>query len=378
MSMEMVNTNAYTAMQFHLILPEGITLDMDYPFDMNSDRFPGVTKRGVFYPNHDYDITNPAPGDYFIKLYNTKLETIDGTEGEILSFYYNVAPDMQAGYYQIIVSGVVLGIDSHNGVYPNTSVSYVKVGEPSKNDLLDLGSYEIPSFVESKVPENNVIINGVCSNFVLTDGYDFEPASEFTATSAAYSRSMSNDWGTICLPFALESDATVQYYKLASVNAEAMTFEPVTSVEAGEPAVFKKLNGGALSINAENVTVTAGSNVKAQDASGWTMKGTYAAVNKNSDAENNIYYIAQNKFWYADKEFPVAAFRGWFETARPAAASARVRMFSINEDYGTVTPVNYVENEDGTVNVCFDLTGKVLSAPRDGINIINGKKVLVK
>ena len=375
--MEMVNTHSYTAMQFHLILPEGITLDMDYPFDMNSDRFPGVTKRGVFYPNHDYDITNPSPGDYFIKIYNTALETIDGTEGELLCFYYNVASDIKDGYYQILVSGAILGIDSHNGIYPETSVSYVKVGEPSKNALLDLGSYEIPSFVAEYIPETNVVINGECSNLVLSDGYDFNCTNSFVATDATYSRFLSSSWGTLCLPFALESDATIQYYKLVSVSSESMTFEPVSSVDAGEPVVFKNVDTDELVINASNVTVSNGNKEKSLEALGWTMKGTYDAfINDPAACENDIYYIAEDKFWYANMAFAVAAFRGWFETAKNAAGAQR---YSIVETEGLTNGVEYVEQEDGSVKVIFDLQGRRMDdAQKGNVNIVNGKTVIVK
>lgn len=377
-SVEMVNTQSYTALQFDLYLPEGMTLISDGPMELSADRFPGYTRKGVFIPEHTYECTKMNDGHYFITIYHTDFAPIKGNDGELLTFYYETADDMPAGYYPIKVTGTVLAVDSHTDTKPEASMSYVKVGEPSPNAILDFGDYFIPSFVESALPAQNVIKNGVCPNLVLTDGYDFTPTGEFTAITASYSRAMSNDWGTVCLPFALTSDATVQYYKLSSVNNETMKFEPVATVEAGEPAVFKKISASALSVNAQNVTITAGDKEKAQDVSGWTMKGTYVAVNKNSDANNDIYYIAQDKFWYANQTFPVDAFRGWFETTKPSEAGTRVHMFIISEENGTITSVNYIENEDRTVDIRFDLTGKMLSAPKNGINIINGKKVLVK
>lgn len=84
MSLYMTNTNAYTAMQFDLYLPEGLSLQLDeQAWDFNPDRFEGITRRGVFTPYHDIDISkkDDVPGHYLLLLYDTDLSVIKGNEG---------------------------------------------------------------------------------------------------------------------------------------------------------------------------------------------------------------------------------------------------------------------------------------------------------
>ena len=61
----------------------------------------------------------------------------------------------------------------------------------------------------------------------------------------------------------------------------------------------------------------------------------------------------------------------------PKFANAKNGVFSIDID-NMATGINYVENSDGTLDVIFDISGRRIEMPKSGINIINGKKVIVK
>ncbi|MGN1237286.1 MAG: hypothetical protein ACI4TS_07545, partial [Bacteroidaceae bacterium] len=43
----------------------------------------------------------------------------------------------------------------------------------------------------------DILKTKTCSNLVLTDGYTFKSPLEFTATASSYTRTMSNEWGTL-------------------------------------------------------------------------------------------------------------------------------------------------------------------------------------
>lgn len=371
-SLEMTNTHAYTAMEFHLYLPKGMTLDMDYPFDMNPDRFPGVTKRGVFYPNHDYDITNPSEGHYYIKIYNTKLEVIDGTEGELLSFYYATADDMAPGYHLIKVTGAILGVDSHTGIYPEASASWVKIGEPAPNALLDLGNYDIPSFVQAELPEQNVIIDGVCDNLVITDGAPIDIADEFTATHASYTRSMANEWGTICLPFAIESSEALQLYELQERSENTLLFREVESLEAGNPGVCRRLTTeAAVTVSADNAAVVT-SPVDCEAVAGLKLVGTYEDIRVDVDAATPSYYIKDNTFMMGSEYFTVGAFRAYFESESAADANARILSIAIEDATGARSIIGTLDTQ--TMEI-FTLDGvRVKDNCRRGILVRNGQK----
>ena len=114
----------------------------------------------------------------------------------------------------------------------------------------------------------NVVVGNTCENFVLTDGVKAViPAALTHATSATYSRTIAaaSNYGTICLPYAVESDDDIQYYTVDQIVGNVLKLTEAASVEAGKPAIFKKKNGEATNITAaaSNVVVTDDAGVEA-------------------------------------------------------------------------------------------------------------------
>jgi hypothetical protein len=269
-------------------------------------------------------------------------------------------------------------------VAPTTS--YIKVGNPSDAFLAVEGyvSADLNTALASETAITSLDMSKVTSigsSMTIMDGRSFvAPQKPVMVKKVSYTRNMSYQWGTICLPFNIQSDKNIQYYELSKVDnvAGVMSFTPVLSVNAGTPVVFKLKSGTTANISANNAEISAGNNIWNATLNGetWTMKGTMQAKSLDpSNVDGNIYYIAEDKFWYGNQTFPVAAFRGWFET--PKFANAKNGVFSIDID-NMATGINYVENSDGTLDVIFDISGRRIEMPKSGINIINGKKVIVK
>jgi alpha-amylase len=224
---------------------------------------------------------------------------------------------------------------------------------------------------------------GMTDDLVLTEGYAYFNASEFTATTAKYTRVANNNWGTIILPFELTSDENVQYYELKSIGEETMTFEEVETVPAGQPAVFYLTETGSLTINAANVKVvpTADENKYGSDVSSWYMNGTYKTVNKASTSNNYIYYIANNAFWCSKydestQSYPsieAKPFRAWIEHASSEPMFARFRIMDQEDPEG----IELIQSETSDSSI-YDLYGRQLSAPKKGFNVINGKLIIIK
>ncbi|MBO7069627.1 MAG: hypothetical protein J6W52_13290 [Bacteroidaceae bacterium] len=368
-SMEMVNTNAYTALEFRLFLPEGMALDMDYPFDMNADRFPGMFKKGVFFPNHDYDITNPTPGQYYVKIYNTSLETIGGTEGEILSFYYQTAADMKPGIYPIRVTGTVLAIDSHNGVEPASSVSFVTItdaeGNIPANALLDLGNDEIPSFVASELPDKNVIINGVCNNLVLTDGADFCANTAFTTMQASFVTNVST-YRTVTIPFEAAVPEGFTASNAVSVTGTTINLESTTSISANRPVLIE--GKGQLVLTSSDAAIAA---TNEAELSNGLLCGTY----KTTPATEGSY-VLQNQngvtgFYHVEGVQPtIGAFRAYLNVS-----DSDVKMYTFCDENATgiSLPSTFSEGEKTPI---YNLVGQQITKPIKGIYIKNRKKFL--
>lgn len=106
-------------------------------------------------------------------------------------------------------------------------------------------------------------------------------------------------------------------------------------------------------------------------------KGTVAA--ETPDTENNIYYALRKLksgtlgfYQRADQSAALTGFRAWIEVPKTQGA----RNFTIAFD-GESDPTGIVEAlglEDANVEI-YDLNGRKLSSYKNGINIVNGKKV---
>lgn len=217
---------------------------------------------------------------------------------------------------------------------------------------------------------------GVTTNLLLVEGTSYYNANEFTAATAQYSRTTSNHWGTIILPFEIESDENVQYYELKSVDSENIIFSEVETVPAGHPAVFYMEKPGPLSINASNVQVvpTADDNKWGSDVASWYMNGTYKGVSGLvSDPGNNVYFVAQNQFWLAEAAISMSPFRAWFETSGSLSA-AKLRIAVEGEAEG----IESIEEDKNRGEIIFDLMGHHTDSSRKGIVIRNGKVVFIK
>lgn len=373
-TVNMTNTNVYTAMQFDIYLPSGMTLIDDEPMELSSLRFPGVTKKGVFIPNHDVNITNPEPGHYFVKIYNVDLEPIEGTEGELLSFYYLTSADMTPGVYPIRVEGTVLGIDGHTGVYPETSVSYVTIGEPAANTVYNLGGTAdeqllVPSFVQSALDtETNVVVNGTCENLVLSDGANYVAGSSFTAASATYNATVSESLGykTIVLPYAVDVPAGFEAYTVGSVVGNELTMNAVSTIPANTPAILK--NAGTAVMAASNVAVEATGDVKPTDG---VLVGTYEAINapvgsyvlQNHDGNVAFYNVTEAV------QPVVGAFRAYLSVP---SGEARIRMVFDGEASGIEKNVTSSKGDA----IYYNLAGQRVSKFAKGVVISNGHKLI--
>jgi hypothetical protein len=86
-------------------------------------------------------------------------------------------------------------------------------------------------------------VNGTCASLVLTDGYPFKAPSDFTATAATYTTTISTaaQAGTLCLPFAATIPQGVTAYTLTYQSGDNATATEVeTTIPANTPVL---LNG---------------------------------------------------------------------------------------------------------------------------------------
>lgn len=242
------------------------------------------------------------------------------------------------------------------------------------------------------------LANGVSSLFVTLEanqtyyvgiGNGTSTAVTTIIVSKAYQRKMTNAWGTLCLPYAIDYNADNEdfnLYKLSSVvvsgDEGSLTFTECTTgtITAGTPLAIKAQNEADWN-NIFTVNVCySGEAVNAAvpyTVGDYQFNGTFSELEEQTD----IYFIAEGKFWYAEKEITIPANRAWIKQVsgvdQGEGGLAPFRSFNIEEAGNETDNIHLIENADGTVTMSFDLQGRRAESQK-GLQIRNGRVVLVK
>lgn len=265
-----------------------------------------------------------------------------------------------------------------------TRWTFVKVEDYIADDAENTAANKLKyNFSTSDGGTNIIGRNSVCQDFVITDGVDITIPQNFTATTATYNRSMSNSWGTVCLPYEVSSNSDVTYYTAGSINGDVLTLTSAETVPAGTPAIFK-VNGGTFTATSNNVEVLTGAQDESTTDDDIVLHGTLGKLvfdDVTTDTENDYYYISNNKFMHATRKLTVNPFRAYFTMAKGSAPS---NGFNIAVDDDSMTAIEALTGEgDTTITAIYTTDGKQLSDLQQGLNIVklsNGKvqKIMVK
>lgn len=298
----------------------------------------------------------------YIQMKNVRLEFISGMTAE----QETDASYLRQDYFWDGRERAYVDFTGNDAVNLYGQAVGVRIYPKNKNQVIYAGA---PTQFTSA--QNNVVANGQCLNFVLTDEVPLEVPITFTAIDATYTRLMENHWGTLLLPYAVSSNGAVQYYTLSSVTETSMKFAPVNSVAANTPAIFRRLDESATSVTLHAASVNVMRTVdatSANDCAGWTLLGSYT---EQTVTDANAYYIASDKFWKTSGSIDVNPFRAYFTST---ASSVKSLAVEIDE---TPTGIE-MSTKDEVPSTIYDLSGRRVSAPTKGLYIVNGKKVLMK
>ena len=209
----------------------------------------------------------------------------------------------------------------------------------------------------------NLAVNGKIANLELTDGHSVKIPAGMTATTAKYTRTMTNTYGTIVLPFDAASDDNVEFYTISAMDENSITIEKVATLAAGTPAIIKKLVSDDITINGNGSTLNENIN---NTTGAVNMFGSYTQDEKIAD--ENAYYILDNKFWQCNEYFYCDAFRAYF--TKPAGAPA-ANCLSLKESFGNPTLVDIVTgNTANGIQGVYNTAGVKMQGLQKGINIV--------
>lgn len=236
---------------------------------------------------------------------------------------------------------------------------------------------------------NNVIKNGVCDNFVLTDGQSFNAPENFTASQITYERDVkasangTDEVYTFVLPFTFTADkVNGTVYDLNGVYDGVLDFTSVDGsmeLKANCPYLVVSNGNQLLNTAAFSGEVLATDNLTNEAIGGVAMVGAYEATKVQSVGNKNWYgYNADGKF--------VKATTGTINPFRTAIKSTGIApsSYALKLD-GTVTGILNLENPNAKVDV-YTISGvcvrknvpaaSALNGLSRGVYIVGGQKVV--
>ena len=217
----------------------------------------------------------------------------------------------------------------------------------------------------------------------LSDDSYISDLASGTVDEISYTRQMSNNWGTLVLPYSLTLTGEESYrlYAISAVSENELVLKQLNGeVAAGTPCVVKRKGSEA--------ELTFGSNIAklnmervAQDVGGMKFRGTYWTEDVNSG-----YVISKNSFWNVEElkgstsvnGVKVNPFRAWLDgTSANAPAQLSMRIDGSTTGIDAIDALNDAEAE------YYDLSGKRLDEPQKGVNIVRmksgkTKKIIIK
>jgi hypothetical protein len=175
-----------------------------------------------------------------------------------------------------------------------------------------------------------------------------------------------NYYATFCVPFDVTLDDATTAYTLDRGEGTELTMSAITeAVDAGTPVL---LVGEHTSANA-----TIGTNYSAAISTGTALTGTYLEIANFDGAANYVLgKDGDNVGFYHWKGTKLNANRAYI-----AGSGSGVKGFALNFD-DDATGINEEIGMKNEASSIYNLAGQRISKMQKGINIMNGKKIVVK
>ena len=217
----------------------------------------------------------------------------------------------------------------------------------------------------------------------LSDESYISDKASGTVNEISYTRQMSNNWGTLVLPYSLTLTGSEPYhlYSIDNMTGEELVLKQLEgTVAAGTPCVVKR-NGTEAKLTFGPNYATLNMAIETQDVGGMKFRSTYWTKDVNSG-----YVISKNSFWNVEElknstsvnGVKVRPFRAWLDgTSANAPAKLSMRID------GSTTGIDAIDALNDAEAAYYDLSGKRLDEPQRGVNIVRmksgkTKKIIIK
>ena len=219
----------------------------------------------------------------------------------------------------------------------------------------------------------------------LSDDSYISDQATGTGYAISYTRTISNDWGTLVLPYSLTLTGNEPYrlYTISAVSENELVLKQLDGeVAAGTPCVVKR-NGSESELTFGNDDAKLNMAIDGKTVGDMTFNGTYWTKEVTDG-----YVIAKDCFWNVAelmknkpetvKGVKVGPFRAWLDgnvASGPARLSMRID--------GSTTGIDAIDALNDAEAEYYDLSGKRLDEPQRGVNIVRmksgkTKKIIIK
>ena len=257
--------------------------------------------------------------------------------------------------------------------------SLKKIGENVFRNIYNINTVNfqsLPEGISAYLGNNKKAVS-------LSDESYISDLASGTVDEISYTRQMSNNWGTLVLPYSLTLTGEESYrlYAIDKIDGNELVLSRIEgTVAAGTPCVVKR-NGteAELTFGANDAELNMA--ISDQNVGGMTFSGTYWTKEVNSG-----YVISKDCFWNVAelmsskhvKGAKVSPFRAWLSSTSanaPAQLSMRID--------GSTTGINAIDALNDAEAEYYDLSGKRLDEPQRGVNIVRmksgkTKKIIIK
>ena len=269
----------------------------------------------------------------------------DGQSAGDLTFYQNIDEGDLTDSYPVI------------GGYPEHKIVHQGIrGEQQSSD--DETNY-------------NFYVNegGRLADLALVNA--FSTPVPFVADHASYSRETTGTWGTVYLPFAVESNDNVQFYEVVPEQTEGavLAIAPCALLRAYTPGFYRLTNSTTLEVVANNVPVAV------PPTANYTVGNLiFVGMLKKGTPFGGLYKLNGSTYQFTADEVETDAFQ-FFLTPDGGEWQQEITLH-------VVDATGISDLKDGTslmgTDVIYNLAGQRLMKAQKGINIINGKKYIRK
>ena len=277
-----------------------------------------------------------------------------------------------------------LGNNAFNGIKISANKQVVLPATLEEIEQSAFANSKIQSLKFLSLPKglNNIQVFSNTPQYVsLSDASYISELTDGNVKEASYSRTMSNTWGTLVLPYNLKLTGEEPYslYAIDHIASDEIVLHSLEGeVTAGTPCIVKRKGEQTeLTFVAENASINVTTNT--DEVGDLNFMGTYWAKELT-----NGYIIRKDNFWNVaklkesspnTKALRVGPFRSWLEGAAPnGAAQLSLRIDNPTTGIDSVAPLETL-NADNVEY--YDLNGKRLAAPMKGVNIVKrGNKTM--